>query len=135
MSITRQTQQRNIVFQVLAEADRPLSPQEILDKGKISVPSLGIATVYRNIKKLLNEGVLKVVELPGSAQRYEIAGKDHHHHFHCNTCGRVYEIEGCAMGIEHNLPCDFELEDHVVVLYGRCADCTSQIPAPPDERL
>ena len=123
--VRRKTMQRDVVLQVLTEAGRPLSPQEIFDAAKAEVPSLGIATVYRNIKTLLENGTLQPVELPGAAQRYEIAGKHHHHHFHCNGCGKVYEIEGCTMKEEHhlNLPADFEVEDHVVVLYGRCADC------------
>ena len=128
--IRRQTTQRNVVLQVLTEAGRPLSPQEIFDAAKVEVPKLGIATVYRNIKALLENGILQPVELPGTAQRYEIAGKHHHHHFHCNSCGRVYEIEGCTITHEEhpNLPADFEVEDHVVVLYGRCADCTQSSP-------
>lgn len=123
--VRRKTMQRDVVLQVLTEAGRPLSPQEIFQAAKTEVPSLGIATVYRNIKTLLENGTLQPVELPGVAQRYEIAGKHHHHHFHCNSCGKVYEIEGCSMKEEHhlNLPANFEVEDHVVVLYGRCADC------------
>lgn len=123
--VRRKTMQRDVVLQVLTEAGRPLSPQEIFQAAKLEVPSLGIATVYRNIKTLLENGALQPVELPGVAQRYEIAGKHHHHHFHCSSCGKVYEIEGCTMKEDHhlNLPADFEVEDHVVVLYGRCAGC------------
>ena len=124
--VRRNTAQRSAVLQVLTEAGRPLSPLEILEAAKLYLPSLGIATVYRNIKAMMEEGVVQPVELPGSGQRYEVAGKHHHHHFHCNNCGRVYEIEGCSIDHDEtpNLPDDFQLEDHVVVLYGRCADCT-----------
>lgn len=122
----RKTQQRDVVMQVLTEADRPLAPQEIFEAAKAIVPTLGIATVYRNVKSLVDTGVLQVVELPGCAQRYEIAGKHHHHHFHCNGCGKVYEIEGCSVGMSENLPRDFQVENHVVVLYGRCADCNTE---------
>ncbi len=125
MKVTqRKTQQRGVVLQVLTEAGRPLSPQEILDAAREIVPSLGIATVYRNVKTLVESGVLQTVELPGSAQRYEVAGKHHHHHFYCNSCDKVYEIEGCTVGMNANLPQDFEVDDHVVVLYGRCSDCS-----------
>ena len=124
MKVTqRKTQQRGVVLQVLTEAGRPLSPQEILDAAREIVPSLGIATVYRNVKTLVENGVLEPVELPGSAQRYEVAGKHHHHHFYCSGCDKVFEIEGWSVGMNANLPQDFEVEDHVVVLYGRCSDC------------
>ena len=59
------------------------------------VPRLGLATVYRNIKILCDEGFLREVRIPGEAPRYELEGKGHHHHFYCFRCGRVFEIEGC----------------------------------------
>ena len=42
---------------------------------------LGIATVYRNIRSLTEEGELSEVKLPGENPRFELAGHQHHHHF------------------------------------------------------
>jgi Fe2+ or Zn2+ uptake regulation protein len=42
----RNTRQRNTIFAVILETGRPLSIQEILEKGQAVVPSLSIATVY-----------------------------------------------------------------------------------------
>ena len=95
--VRRDTRQRRAVRRVLEAADRPLSPQEILEAAQIELPQLGIATVYRSVKTLVEDGILEPVELPGEGQRYEIAGKHHHHHFHCNGCGKVFEVEGCGM--------------------------------------
>ena len=125
-AVRRKSSKRDIVLQVLTDIGRPLSPQEILVAAQGEAPTLGIATVYRNIRQLQDDGLIQPVELPGLALRYELAGKHHHHHFHCNGCGRVYEIEGCPFG-EHphaNLPEGFEIEDHSVVVYGHCAECS-----------
>lgn len=119
----RNTRQRQAIRQVLEEADRPLGPQEILDACQAYAPGLGIATVYRTLKNLTNEGWLVSVELPGEPARYEIAGKAHHHHFRCRTCDRVYEINGCLSNLTQLTPHGFRLERHEVVLYGVCTTC------------
>lgn len=121
----RKTNQRTAIREAFRAAARPLGPQEVLDAAQDEVPSLGIATVYRNIKALIEEGWLQTVDLPGEAARYELADIGHHHHFHCKSCGKVFDIEGCPGKLQAMLPEGFELDDHEIVLYGRCADCSA----------
>jgi len=104
-------------------ADRPLTPAEILEGARASVPGMGVATVYRAVKILQGDGVLHQVELPGGLPRYELAGKDHHHHFHCRICGRVFEVAACPGELTQLAPPGFTLEAHEVILYGRCPAC------------
>lgn len=121
----RNTRQRQAIRQVFAEIDRPLGPREVLQAAQVYTPGLGIATVYRTLKAFLAEGWLVSVELPGEPQRYEIAGKDHHHHFCCRACDRVFEIEGCLTNLKRLAPRGFQLEKHEVVLYGTCDACAT----------
>lgn len=119
----RNTKQRAVIREVLEEADRPLSPPEIYEAGKSRHKGLGMATVYRAVKSLVDEGWLITVELPGESARYELAGKAHHHHFTCRKCRRVFEIHGCPGELSHLLPAGFKLESHDVVLGGLCDSC------------
>jgi len=119
----RKTQQREAIRLVLAEADRPMSPLEVLKSAKRRSPGLGIATVYRALKTLSDEGFLVPVDLPGEASRFELAGKKHHHHFHCRDCGRAFDLEGCVPAVKTLAPKGFQVEDHEVVLYGLCNAC------------
>jgi len=119
----RQTRQRDAIRGAFAAAARPLSPQEVLSAARRVLPSLGIATVYRTVKALLADGALHTVELPGAPARYELAGKRHHHHFHCRACDGVFEVEACPAGIRRLLPGGFRLERHEIILYGLCAGC------------
>lgn len=119
----RDTQQRRAIRSAIERADRPLSPREVLDEAQPLSPGLGIATVYRALKNGVEGGWLQPVDLPGEPPRYEPTGKEHHHHFHCRTCDRVYEIEGCPNDLRNLTPAGFTLETHEIVLYGRCADC------------
>lgn len=84
---------------------------------------MSLATVYRNINALLDEGAITKVELPGQPALYEAAGLKHHHHFRCNTCGKTYDIDGCPGNFKPLLPKGFSLSDHEITLYGICAAC------------
>ena len=88
--LARKTRQKDAIRSAFLHADRPLSPEEILTLAQASVSGLSIATVYRNVGGLVEEGWLTPVELPGEARRYERAGKEHHHHFSCRSCGKVF---------------------------------------------
>jgi Fur family transcriptional regulator, ferric uptake regulator len=119
----RDTRQRRAIRAALERADRPLSPKEVLSASKRRVRSLGLATVYRNLNMMVEEGVLVAVELPSEPPRYELAGKRHHHHFVCDSCNRAFEVDACPGDMAGLVPAGFELTRHEVVLYGSCAEC------------
>ena len=122
-TIARNTRQKEAIRSAFLQAKRPLSPEEILALAQASVNGLSIATVYRNVASLVEEGWLAPVELPGEARRYEVAGKEHHHHFSCTSCGKVFELQGCGIEVKHKLPRGFRASGHEFFIYGSCADC------------
>jgi Fur family ferric uptake transcriptional regulator len=121
----RDTSQRRALRRIFEEAGRPLTPQEALHDAKSHAPGIGIATVYRNLKALTENGYLVPVDVPGEPPRYEVAGKGHHHHFHCRACGRLFELEGCPGNLKLLIPKGFKMEDHDVVIYGLCESCNA----------
>jgi Fur family ferric uptake transcriptional regulator len=120
----RSTKQREAIRQALQAADRPLLASEVLVLAQQTVPSLGIATVYRTIKALVEQESLQVVELPGENPRFEFA-HGHHHHFCCKACGKVFDVHACPGDFSGLVPPGFEVSDHELTLYGRCAECDS----------
>lgn len=119
----RATRQRGAIKAAIEAGGRPMSPGEVLDRAQVNVNSLGLATVYRNLKLLIAEGSVRVIKLPGDNPRYEMARTPHHHHFQCTTCRRVYDIPGCPGNLRRLAPRGFRVEHHDVTLYGRCSDC------------
>ena len=119
-SMERHTRQRHAIQQAIDEARRPLSPQEVLEASQVEVPGMGIATVYRNLKMMLEAGSIELVVLPGDNARYESrhAAQHHHHHFQCRTCGKVFDVQGCVDGYAKLAPPGFTVEDHELTLYG-----------------
>jgi Fur family ferric uptake transcriptional regulator len=123
--IERNTRQKAAIREAFERSGRPLSTEEVRLEAERSSRGLGMATVYRSIKALLDAGWLSVVEVPGRLPLYEIAGKGHHHHFSCTQCDRVYELEGCTK-VHAKLPRGFKASGHEVTLYGTCAPCSAK---------
>lgn len=119
----RDTRQRRAIRRVFANIERPLTAQEVLERGQRIVPSLGLATVYRALKNLVREGWLSAVELPGEGLRYELAERPHHHHFLCRSCDQAFEVHHCPEELEQLAPDGFEVEGHELILFGRCEPC------------
>ena len=123
MPVQRNTRQRDAIRAAIEVAGRPLSPPEILAATKRKGTRVGIATVYRTIQVLLEEGWLTSVEIPGRALHYERAGLAHHHHFCCTDCDRVFELEGCPLADRPKTPRGFKVTGHQVTLFGTCRTC------------
>lgn len=119
----RNTKQKEAIRAAFLEADRPLSPEETFASAKANVEGISLATVYRNINTLLSDKWLVPVEVPGQSTRYEVAGKGHHHHFHCNSCGKLFELDGCEVQSKPRLPRGFVSTGHELFVYGRCSEC------------
>ncbi len=126
----RHTPQREAILRVIRRAHGPLTTGEIHKRARRLCPKLGIATVYRNVKLLLETDMIQPVILPDGETRYELAGLSHHHHFHCEVCHRVYDLDGCPVTVRHGmtLPGGFIVSDHELTLYGTCPRCASSEP-------
>lgn len=124
----RVTRQRSAIRAVVEAADRPLSPAELYQGARTRLPRIGIATVYRAIRDLMEAGWLRPVEVPGEPARYERAGKPHHHHFLCRSCNALWEVKDCPTGIEQLAPNGFVTEGHEITLYGLCDECRERLP-------
>jgi len=119
----RKTKQREAIRRALLRAERPLSPEELLTEAQRSVETLSLATVYRPLRSLEESGFLRPVAIPDRAPRYERSGREHHHHFCCRSCDRVFDVPGCPGNVEEIAPDGFDVDGHEVVLYGRCDSC------------
>ncbi|MBQ3642326.1 transcriptional repressor [bacterium] len=87
--------------------------------------NMGIATVYRNLSKLADSGIIKRIEGLENSEHF-----DHnthvHYHFLCNECGRVYDIdEDVAPNLVENTQksTGFIVTDCDIAFHGICKDC------------
>jgi Fur family transcriptional regulator, ferric uptake regulator len=120
----RRTRQRRVIEAVIRDASGPLTVPEIHDRSQAQLEGLGIATVYRTVKLLMEAGRLQTVILPSGETRYESSDLGHHHHFHCRVCDQVYDLETCPVSVpKGRYEAGFVVEDHELTLFGSCPNC------------
>lgn len=87
----RYSKQRDIILQTLT--DNPIHPtaEQLYALVKQIAPAISLATVYRNLNQLAENGVIKkICGLDGTSHF------DHniHNHYHllCSKCHKVYDV-------------------------------------------
>jgi len=118
-----QTKQRNAILEVLREAKRPLTREEIVSLTRKKVPRLGAATVDRAIKKFSETFNLVGVDFPGQPRRYELPADGEHPHFICRQCNRVFDLEGVMQLPPLQAPKGYTVLGGEVIYSGICAAC------------
>jgi Fur family ferric uptake transcriptional regulator len=121
----RQTRQRDAIFQVIEKTSGPLAVEEIHQRAKKSLPKLGIATVYRALKLMLESRQVQQVNMPSGETRYESAHLGHHDHFQCRLCHKVFDLDICPLQLKTGtrLQGGFLVEGHELTISGLCAKC------------
>lgn len=119
--IRRNTNQSQIVYKSIEIMGHTTS-EKLIEYINSNYENISLATIYRNLTKLLDEGQIRKLKL-GSEDIYETV-KENHYHFKCKKCGMIYDIP--IKMIE--LPEIFEIDGNEVtgtdvMLFGICKDC------------
>jgi Fur family zinc uptake transcriptional regulator len=129
----------DLVFDVLAQAGRPISAYEVLDRLRpagISAPP----TVYRALNRLIEEGRAHRLESLNAFVSCAHGDRDAPHPRRaafaiCDRCGRVEELSGDeAVAALHHWAAarPFRIRRAVIEMTGCCADCDDDAaPAAP----
>ncbi|HUA62473.1 MAG TPA: Fur family transcriptional regulator [Verrucomicrobiae bacterium] len=88
----RCTPQRFAVMAFLMEQTRHPTAAEISEAVNRVDPRSSRATTYNNLRDLVRAGLVREVAVEGRAARYDAMGT-RHHHFICDRCGSVEDIE------------------------------------------
>ena len=129
------TKQQELLFSYLREMQgRHFTAEDVRAHFEQKEISIGIATIYRQLEKLVSEGKIQKYFIDEhSAACFEYAGEEcrsepgeEHFHLKCESCGRLIHLEceelSCLsehLQKEH----DFQLNPFRTVFYGICADC------------
>jgi Fur family peroxide stress response transcriptional regulator len=88
----RCTPQRYGVMAFLAEhTGHPTAP-EIFEAVNRLNPRSSRATIYNNLRDLVQAGLVREVAVEGRAARFDAKGAEHHH-FICDRCGKVEDLD------------------------------------------
>jgi Fur family ferric uptake transcriptional regulator len=119
----RETRQRTAIMQVLSKSSHPLRPKQIRELAADKIPSLGIATVYRNLKDMVADGLVEVIDLPGGQTCYAVPRQKKKPLMVCQRSQQVKVVEGADVDLPlPEFPEDFKLHRYEVIYFGEFTD-------------
>jgi Fur family ferric uptake transcriptional regulator len=124
----RSTRQRLRVLSALASERDDATAQEIHERLRRQGDSIGLATVYRTVALLSEQGVIDALSHRPGEICYRLCSEGHHHHLVCTGCHRVVELGDCDLGArldELGAAQGFAVTAHSLELTGVCADCST----------
>lgn len=119
------THQRQVIYEVLRTVDGHPSPEEVYARVKRRIPSISLATVYKNLHLFIDSGIFQQVSLHHGSMRVE-TNQAPHHHLLCTQCKSILDIDPELLGLPdtpRQLPGGFRMERLTVDVLGVCASC------------
>lgn len=122
---TRNTQQRQLIRDLLANNDSHPTADEIYELARKRNPSISRGTVYRNLNLLAECGEIKRLQMPSGPDHFDPSTAPHHH-FLCRKCGRILDAGDPGQALA---PPEFpaltgcKIETCELLLKGLCPDC------------
>src|SRR5829696_848926 len=122
------TKQREVVLQVIRDAQSHLTANEVFVNAKQLLPSISFATVYNSLRYLKEAGHIAEIQFGNGASRFDRMTSRHDHAI-CTQCGKLVDIE-----MEHPAELvqraaklsDFKPESLEFTLRGKCPDCVEK---------
>lgn len=124
----RETRQRSAVRSALEDVAEFRSAQQLHALLRERGEHVGLATVYRTLQGLADDGEVDVLRTADGESVYRRCSTGHHHHLTCRQCRRTVEVDSVGVerwarkvAEEHG----FAEVEHVVEVFGTCAACAA----------
>ena len=109
------------IFAIVNTSREHLTVEQIFQKLRDIHPQVVLATVYNNLNRLLEEGLIRKVSVEGMPDRYDKMEK--HDHLVCKRCGKLADVtlEDLTASLKKQLGNDFLSYD--LKVYYICPAC------------
>lgn len=92
------TPQRISILRVLSKHEHP-SIDELYEQIKLEYPAISLATVYKNLSTMIDEGLVVEIAIPNDKSKYDIYEYEHIH-LVCNNCKSVFDLDKVKAGLD-----------------------------------
>jgi Fur family transcriptional regulator, ferric uptake regulator len=127
----RITPQRQIILEVVEKSAEHLDAEAVYRRAQEKDPSISLATVYRTLAVLKDEGLIeqRYLARDHAREHYEPVGAPEHYHFTCLDCHQVIEFQSPRVN-QMSTELEAELGLHVLqsclCLEGYCQTCVTK---------
>jgi Fur family ferric uptake transcriptional regulator len=121
----RRSEQRTVVLSVVRSTmDHPTAAW-VYEQARLKLPRIGLGTVYRNLKRLAEEGLVREIRGGPGPSRFD-GNTGRHYHIRCLGCGRVNDLPiSVTSRVEEKAAkaMNFLVLGHEIEVQGLCPQC------------
>lgn len=117
--------QRDLIRYIFAQHEH-FDADQLIDDIKKAGLGISRATVYRNLNKLVDAGLLRKIEVGNRTMYEHDYGYPQHEHLVCDRCKKMIEFQSDVIQQALNDVCrhhGFQSKGHTLVVRGICAEC------------
>jgi Fur family transcriptional regulator, ferric uptake regulator len=121
------TKQRRVILEELRKVTSHPTADLLHQMVRKSLPKISIATVYRNLEILSEEGLVLKMDVAGTQRRFD-GNPRNHYHIRCGVCGRVDDVHmEVVASIEEDAgkSSGYRVLSHTVEFTGVCPECAN----------
>ena len=125
----RWTPQRKSILKVFLQLEGHVPIDDLHKKIRSEDPTIGIATLYRTMKLLIDAGLAEMHTFNERTTYERLYQVKHHDHLICTSCGKTIEFEHALIEKYQFEVCEeygFTLKNHKMELLGICGDCSKK---------
>ncbi len=123
----KNTKRRNLILEILATLEQPVTVDQIFWELKKNDISINISTVYRIVEALASKHLITKTNISGDNKtHFEVNRPEHRHHFICTTCKQMFWLDDCPLEEYCTLiqtRTGFDVTGHKLEIYGYCPNC------------
>ena len=124
-STQRMTQQREVILEELRGTLTHPTADEIYVMVRKRLPRVSLGTVYRNLERMCEGGIIQKIDACGAQKRFDGNPKVHYH-ARCLECGRIDDVPiKPTKRIEKAVmkEIDYKILGHKTMFLGICPKC------------
>ena len=121
----RETTQRQLIFKILERTAQHLTAAQLYQIVKKDLPKISFATVYRNLRILLEQEKISCLIFSTDQALYE-SRVDEHYHLICQACDKITHVELSELiNLNHQVSrrYNWRIDNHRLNFFGRCKEC------------
>lgn len=122
----RITPQREMIIQTIAHTGDHMTAEEIFAEVQTRTQALNLATVYRTLDMLVDEGLTTRIDLGEGQIFYATVKHGPHIHLVCRACGQIIDASPqllTSIADQLQTEYDFDPDLNHISIFGMCSHC------------
>lgn len=128
MAVTKRSKQKDAIIDAVKNTKCHPTADWVYSEVKKAIPNISLGTVYRNLAKMADEGIISRLILGTTSEHFD-GNTSPHYHVHCVDCDKIYDIENKPEFDVNEWAAQLfngDIIEHYTVFTGRCSKCKNK---------